>query len=164
MRTNAFSLAVALVGFVLVGQMEAAEKGEIDAKITKAVSYLGEPGERDSDGKMAFKMIMEAISLAAPETKYPAEFGENIEKAKSIFDAQSILSSEGQAHLRKSYRLINSGKDFEMPSHVSSIADAVAYAKVQLAAAKKDLETDMMDECARKLVEIAVMIVTPMQQ
>jgi hypothetical protein len=50
-----------------------------------------------------------------------------------------------------------------MPSRISSIADAVDYAKVQLAAASKDLDADRTDECARKLVEIAVMVVTPME-
>ena len=159
---KALTLAVALTGLFLAGQMEGADKAQIDEKITKAISYLGKPGDSDSDGKMTFKLIMDAISLAAHETKYPSEFGKNVEKAKSIFDATSILNPEGLVHLRKSYRLIHSGKDFEMPSHISSIADAVDYAKVQLAAARKDLDADKADECTRKLVEIAVMIVTPM--
>jgi hypothetical protein len=90
------------------------------------------------------------------------EFGENIEKAKEIFEAKSILDPEGVGHLRKAYRLIHSGKDFEMPSQISSIEDAVEYAKVRLAAARKDLKAGRFDECVQKLVEFTVMVVTPM--
>jgi hypothetical protein len=162
MQKRAFSLAAAFVCLFLAGQIEGADKAEIDAKIAKAVSYLGEPGDPDSDAKMTFKSIMEAISLAAPETKFPSEFGKSIEKAKDIFKSSSIFSPEGQVYLRKSYRLINSGKAFEMPESISSISHAVDHANAKLDAARKDLEADKTDECVRKLVEIAVMIVTPM--
>lgn len=164
MRKRFFSTAVLFVCFFLAGQVEATDKAEIDAKITKAVSYLGEPSDPSSDGKMAFKLVIEAISLAASQTKFPSEFGENIEKAKDIFESTSIVNPDGVAYLRKSYRMINSGKPFEMPSDISEISDVVDYAKVQLAAARKDLKADKADECIRKLVEIAVMIVTPMHQ
>ncbi len=160
---RALTLAVAITGLFLGGPLEGADKAQIDAKITKAVSYLGKPGDIDSDPEMSFKLIMEAISLAAPETKFPPEFGEDIEKAKGIFDATTIVNPEGVALLRKSYRAINSGRDFEMPKSISSIEDAVEYAKVQLAAAGKDLDADNVDECTRKIVEIAVMVVTPME-
>ena len=160
---RALTLAVAVTVVLLAGHIEGADKAQIDAKITKAVSYLGKPGESDSDGEMAFKMTMEALSLVAPETDFPSEFAENIDKAKGIFDSTSIVNPEGIAHLHKGYRLINSGKDFEMPSHISTIEDAVDHAKVQLAAAREDLEEDKADECTRKLLEIAVMVVTPME-
>jgi hypothetical protein len=163
MMKRFISPAVVLVCFFLAGQVEAADKAEIDAKLKEAVSYLGDTDDPES-GKKTFELVMEAISLAASQTTFPPEFGENIDKANDIFESTSIVNSEGTAKLRESYQLINSGKKFEMPSSISSISDAVDYGKVQLAAARKDLKADNVDACVRKLVEIAVMIVTPMHR
>ena len=72
------------------------------------------------------------------------------------------MRSDGAVYLHKAYRLINDGKDFLMPSSISEIQDAVNYAKMELASARKDLKVGKTDSCVKRLLEIAVMIVTPM--
>ena len=72
------------------------------------------------------------------------------------------MRSDGPVYLHKAYRLINDGKDFQMPSSISEIQDAVNYAKMELASARKDLKVGKTDSCVKRLLEIAVMIVTPM--
>jgi hypothetical protein len=159
MSKRVLSLAVAAACFLLAVQMIGADRAEIDAKISEAISYLGKEGD---SAKKAFILVVDAVSLAAPGTTYSPKFAENIEKAKKIVETKSIVDPEGVGHLREAYRLIHSGKDFEMPSQISSIEDAVEYAKVRLAAAKKDFKAGRSDECVQKLVEFTVMVVTPM--
>jgi len=51
-----------------------------------------------------------------------------------------------------------------MPSSISKIQDAVNYGKMELATARKNLKVGKTDSCVKKLLEIAVMIVTPIHR
>lgn len=141
---------------------QATDKDEIAAKIKKIASYLDKPEGPGSDGVLMFTLLLEAILETAPDTNFPPEFTENMQKAKDISDSESFLSPDGVVYLHKARRLINDGKDFQMPSSISEIQDAVNYAKIELGWARKYIKTGKADECIRKLLDIAVMIVTPM--
>ena len=92
MSKRAVSLAVAAACLLLAVQMIRADRAEIDAKISKAVSYLGQEGD---SAKKAFILVVDAVSLAAPATTYPSEFGESIEKAKKIVLAFDEATEKG---------------------------------------------------------------------
>jgi hypothetical protein len=49
-----------------------------------------------------------------------------------------------------------------MPKEISSIEDARDYARKQVVSAKKYLKDSDFDESVKLLMEVAVMIVTPM--
>lgn len=137
---------------------------EVDGKIKKVISYLETPGGPGSNGKIMFTLLLESILDAAPHTSYPPEFIANMEKAKDIADTTSLLDPDGIDCLRKTYRLINDGKDHQMPDSISEIQDAVDYAKIELTSARKDIKAGKIDSCVKRLLDIAVMIVTPMHK
>lgn len=140
------------------------DKDEVAAKIKKISSYLDKPGGPGSDGVLMFTLLLEAILETAPETSFPPEFTENMQKAKDISDSESFLSPDGVVFLHKARRLINDGEDFQMPESISEIQDAVNYAQIELGWARKYIKTGKPDECVRKLLDVAVMIVTPMHK
>ena len=82
-------------------------------------------------------------------------------EVKKLFDSTSIFNEEGIVLLNESYLLVNSGKEFQIPDSISSIQDAVEYIRKQIDAARKNLQQGETDECVRILMEIAIMIVTP---
>jgi hypothetical protein len=164
MIKRVLSLAVAVACTLLAVQMVGADWAEVDEKMKEAESLLGKRSEEGTEVERAFKLMMEAIALASPGTTYTSEFGQNVDKAKTLFEAKSIVNPDGVAHLRKAYRQIHEGRNFEMPSQISSVEDAVQYGMEQLAAARKDLKAGKTDECVRRLVEITVMVVTPMHK
>lgn len=161
MRKTLFILTVLSILVLIVNFVEPVDKSEVDAKIKKIASYLEKPGGPGSDGKIMFTLLLESILQAAPETGFPPEFTENMKKAKEISDSTSLFDPNGVVYLHKAYRLINSGRDFQMPDSISEIQDAVNYGKMVLATARKNLTVDKIDDCVRNLLEIAVMIVTP---
>jgi len=164
MRKTIFIFAI-LSFFIFMSVLaEASDLSEVDAKIEKVASYLDKPDGPGSDGKIMFTLLLEAILEAAPDTSFPPEFTDNMEKAKDISDTTSFFNPDGAVYLNKAYRLINNGKDHQMPSSVSKIQDAVNYAKVELASARKDLKVGKIDSCVKRLLDIAVMIVTPMHR
>jgi hypothetical protein len=164
MKKTAFILMLTCVFALMSSLTEGADQTDIDTKIKQAASYLERPGGPGEDGKTMVTVLLEAILQAAPDTEYPLEFVENMEKAKEISDSTSVLNPDGIVYLHKAYRLINSGNDFEMPSSISTIEDAVSYIKMELATARKKRGTGQMDDCVKILLESALMIVTPMHR
>ena len=159
---KSFSILTLVLIFVLAaGPAGTMDKADVDAKIKKIASYLDKPGGPGEDGKLMVTLLLEAILEAAPETGYPPEFVGNMKKAKEISDSTSVLDSEGIEHLHKAFRLINSGSDFEFPSSIKEIQDAVNYIRVELATAREKLKSGQTDACVKILLEAALMIVTP---
>lgn len=154
-------VVIAWVALLSVCTRGATDTGEIEAKIKLAVDYLLAPGGPGEDEKAGFKLLIEAIEMTAPETEFPAEFGKKISKAKKLFDSTSILNQEGISLIKDSYVLAHSGKEFQMPDNISSIKQAKEYARKRIEEARKYLKQGESSDCAKILLEIALMIVTP---
>ena len=68
------------------------------------------------------------------------------------------------ALLGECYRETHGSAAFRMPSTVHTIADARDHIRLQLVAAPDLIKTGATDEAARRLLEAAVAIVTPMHR
>jgi len=164
MKNRLFIFMVITLIVFSTGRTEAITDTEkIDAKIKKAADYCLDP-ESGKDCNEGFKFLVDAIIMAAPGTEFPAEFGEKMSEAKNLFDSTSIFHEKGIALLNECFNLINSGKEFQMPDSISSIEDAVEYARIKIDAARKYLKQGETSECVKILLEVAVMIVTPMEK
>ncbi len=139
------------------------DKEKIDAKIRLAAD-LFDPQTPEKDPRKGFKLLVEAIAMASPDTKFPAEFEEKTVEAKKLFDSTSIFNPEAITLLNESYLLAHSGKEFQFPTSILSIEDALEYAKTQIDVARKNLERGEIDECVKILMEIALMVVTPREK
>jgi hypothetical protein len=158
--TVGMNRAVGQIDFV--NAVEANDLQAVDAGIKRIMSYLDKPGGPGEDGKIMFQMLLDILPQIAVEKTFSLDFTRNLEKAKVIFKSTSIFNPDGIAYLQKAYQQINSGKIFQMPDSIKSIQDAVNYIKVELANARKDLAAGQTKSCGQRLLEIAVMIVTPM--
>jgi hypothetical protein len=164
MKKTVFTLGL-IFCFVLMSNLRAAaDQTSIDAKIERVISFLDKPEGPGKDGKTMVTLLIGVITEAAPETGFPPEFAENMEKAKEISDSTSVLNQDSIAYLHKAYRLINSGNDFEFPSSIKEIQDAVNYIKGELATAREKLKSGQTDACIEILLEVTLMIVTPVQR
>jgi hypothetical protein len=100
--------------------------------------------------------------MAAPYTGFCEEFISKIEKANTLFKSTSIFNEDGVAFLHEGYTAINSGKNFAMPNEISSVEDMRDYARTQVISAKNYLKAKDFDKSVKLLMEVAVMVVTPM--
>lgn len=141
-------------------EVSIAEK--IDARIKRAIDSWVDPKSFDSC-ITGFKLLVDAVIIAAPETGFPAEFKENMSKAKKLFNTSSVLNREGLALLNDSYRMINSGKDFQMPADLSNPDDALKFASQRAEMARELLKQGQTRECVKILLEIVIMYVTPVK-
>jgi hypothetical protein len=137
---------------------------KIDAKIDAAMSHFFGPATPGADMKKGFIYLIDAIEMTAPHTGFGEDFMGKIKEANTLFKSTSIFNDEGVALLHGGFKSINAGKDFEMPKEISSIEDARVYAKKQVVSAKKYLKDSNFDQSAKLLLEVAVMVVTPMEK
>jgi hypothetical protein len=137
---------------------------KIQTKIDAAMSHFFGPATPDADAKKGFIYLIDAIELAAPHTEFGEEFAEKIKEANTLFKSTSIFNEDGVAYLHGGYMAINSGKDFEIPKEIGSIEDARDYARKQVVSAKNYLKEKNFDKSVRLLMEVAVMVVTPMEK
>ena len=135
---------------------------KIDAKITRAIDSWRDPKLFDSC-ITGFKLLVDAIIIAAQSAEIPAEFGEKMLRAKKLFDSRSALDPEGFGLLNESYRLINSGKNFQMPGHLSKPDEMIEYACKKAEAAREYLKQGQNRECVKILLEIVIINVTPVK-
>jgi hypothetical protein len=153
---------IILVACLSVRARAVIETARIDAKIQKAADYfLNRKSEEDC--KKGFGLLVEAMLLAAPETGFPAEFAAKLTEANSLFANTSILNPDGIVLFKQAYVLINSGKDYQFPQSVSNMKQALEYLRVNVAAARKELSLGKADACVKTILEVALMIVTPME-
>lgn len=135
---------------------------KIDARIKRAIDSWVDPKSFDSC-ITGFKLLVDAVIIAAPETGFPAEFKENMSKAKKLFNSSSVLNPEVFVLLNDSYRMINSGEDFQMPADLSNSDEPLKYAIQRAEMARGHLEQGQTRECVKILLEIVIIYVTPVE-
>jgi hypothetical protein len=163
MRKTALALVAGVVLLFWSTPIEAADKAAIDDQIEKALACLDDRSAPDS-GRVMVLSLVNAIALAAPETSFGEELGDQTANARKTLATTSIFNPDGVDCLHKSYRLTHSGKNFQMPDSVVEISDAVDYGKKLLAAAREDLKSGKMNESVQKLLEVTVMVLTPKER
>lgn len=162
MKIKAYVLATVMLMAFSFGWAGIKDAEKIDAKIKLAGDLLLEKQPSDKDCKDGFLSLVEAITLAVPNTSFPAAFGEKLTKAKSLFETTSIFNQEGFALLNECFVMTHSGQKFSMPAEIKNVAAASEYARRQLQAARAQIQQGKSAECAKILIEIAIMTVTPM--
>ena len=164
MKTRFFTLIFLVIVLLAFGGIKKEEVKKIEAKIKEAEKCFFSMMGRVDNPKEGFKLLLDAIEMTAPHTGFSAEFKNKISTANKIFKETSIFNPKGVTLITEAYRTINSGKDFEMPYSILKIEDAVAYARKQVKTARNDLKEGNYNNCAKLLLETAVMVVTPVQR
>ena len=162
MKNKACVLAAIMLLAFSLGWAAINDAEKIDAKIKLAGDLLLAKQPSDKDFKDGFLSLVEAITLAVPNTSFPAAFGEKMTKAKGLFENTSIFNQEGIGLLNECFVMTHSGQKFSLPAEIKNVAAASEYARRQLQASRAQIQQGKAAECAKILVEIAVMIVTPM--
>jgi hypothetical protein len=163
MRNRIFvSIVLVVAVFSFSWSIENPDIAKVDERIDLAMSHFFGQATPGADSKKGFIYLVDAIEMAAPHTDFGDDFTGKITEANALFKSTSIFNEEGVALLHEGYREINSGKDFEMPKEISSIEDARQHARKQIVSAKKYLKANDFNSSVKLLMEVAVMIVTPM--
>ena len=117
-----------------------------------------------ADCKDGYKYLLEAIQLAAVDAQLPDEFANHITQASQIFKKTSIFNPEGVGLLHKAYAVAHDGEGFKVPAGIVYGKDAEDYSRKSVQAAIKAFKENQPERTIKLLVELAIMIVTPIQE
>lgn len=111
-----------------------------------------------------YKYLLEAIQLASLDAQIPDEFTIHIARARQIFKKSSIFNPEGVSLLHKAYAVVHDGEGFEVPADIVTGKDAEDYSRKNVTDAIIALRDNQPEKAAKLLIELAILIVTPIQK
>ena len=103
------------------------------------------------------------ILIITTENGYK-RFKDERSTVSNLFGETSIFSQEGVTLLNEAYSSVNSGERFQMPEDISSIEQARDSALRKMEEARKELKQGKIGDSVRSLLEVAIIVVTPMRR
>jgi hypothetical protein len=155
-------MIVCLVLSVGLGRVSA-KGNDAAGEVKLAIKYLLdlEDGASAEECKKGFYHLIGAVVTASPRTSYPADFRTRMVKADELFEKGGLLQPQAVKLINESYRSINSGKDYEFPKELKTIADARVHARKLMESSLKDLGAGRPDRAVKSMLECAIMVTTP---
>ena len=141
------------------------------ARIEEAASIFSGPADPTITKAKILNALLELLDLSAsltPKSQYKAEIMYHIDVAKDLFQKESIFNEKARQYLSFAYRMMTNGKKYERPKELDEfVTPAEAQEKGQKYAQKlveqalANLEVKNEGETAKLLLELVLMIVTP---
>jgi hypothetical protein len=132
--------------------------------------FLG-PADPSVTSARVLKSILELLDITAaltPESQYKADILYRIDVAKELFQKESMFNEKGRQYLSLAYRQMTNGKKYERPKELDEfITPAEAqeksrkYGQKLVESAIAEIDAGRPGEAARLLLELVLMIVTP---
>jgi len=105
-------------------------------------------------------LLVDAVAMTAAR-QGSAEFGKKSLRP-GIFESDTVFNQKGISLLKQSYAMANSGREFMTPDGIRGVEAVTSHICKQIEKARASLKQGKTGECARLLLEAALMIVTPM--
>ena len=145
------------------------EESEIKLQIEQAVKVL--LGESASPGGIvgALGQLLDCSAALAEGSQYNDEIKHHLRVAKEEFSNKSIFSDKGRQYLALVYRMMTEGRKYQPPAELDEFVTpkegrekARQYGRKLVESALADLSEGKLEPAALALVELVLLIVTPM--
>jgi hypothetical protein len=144
---------------------------ETKTRIKEASSiFLGAADPSVTSGQV-LKSILELLDITAaltPESQYKTDIQYRIDVTKDLFQKKSMFNEKGRQYLYLVYRQMTNGKKYERPKELDEfVTPAEAqeksrkYGRGLVDSALAAIDAGKPGEAARLLLELVLMIVTP---
>ena len=141
------------------------------ARIKEASSVFLNAADQSITKAKILDALLELLDITVSlthESQYGAEIKYRIDVAKDIFQKNSIFDDKARQYLSFAYRMMTNGKKFEKPKELEEFVTpaeaqekAQKYAKKLVDQALTGLEEGNKGVTAKLLLELVLMIVTP---
>jgi hypothetical protein len=168
-RLLVFSISMGLLGFfILAGSFP---PDDMKARINEASRIFFGPPDASVTSARILKSILELLDITAsltPESQYKADIQYRINVAKELFQKESMFNEKGRQYLFFAYRQMTNGEKYERPKELDEfVTPAEAqeksrkYGRGLVDSALAAIDAGKPGEAARLLLELVLMIVTP---
>lgn len=141
------------------------------ARIKEASSVFLNAADQSITKAKILDAVLELLDISVSltqESQYGAEIKYRIDVAKDLLQKQSIFDDKARQYLSFAYRMMTNGKKFEKPKELEEFITpaeaqekAQKYAKKLVSEALTSLDEGNKGATAKLLLELVLMIVTP---
>jgi hypothetical protein len=168
-KPMASAISLGIVYLLLSAGTAAPE--DIKARVKGASGiFLGAP-DPSVTSVQVLKSILELLDITAaltPDSEYKKDILHRIEVAKDLFQKESMFNEKARQYLSLAYRQMTDGKKYEKPKELDEfVTPAEAQEKAQKYGQKlvedacSQIDAGRPGEAARLILELVLMIVTP---
>jgi len=170
MRTRAVSVfAIAMACGAVLSGAQASEQGT-EKRLRQVTQVLTGPPDAMTTQTMAGAIIelLDIASLLTPDNEYRKDILYRIDVAEDLIKKTSLFNDKARQYVSFAYRQMTNGAKFEPPKELQEFvtpaefqAKSLKYMKSLLDRAQTSLAAGRTAEAAKTLLEIALMIMTP---
>ncbi len=159
------SLGIALgMAALLVTAAAGAESGEPAARVQRASRLIFGPKATTGGVREGFVLLLDEAADAAAEARMPAAFASKIADARRRIRDIAFADAKAILLLEECYGEVHGGTPFRMPAGVKSLADVSGYGRGLLEPVPALLEQGKPREALSRMLEAAIVVVTPVEQ
>ncbi len=156
-KRGALSLASVLL-LLMFRPAFGSQSPDVPTLVDRAIQMLLEPASSDAKCADGLVSLLGAIVKAAPATRFDGPGLEKVAAARDLVAGGRL--GEAAALLNDGYLAVN-GRAFAMPANVRSPGDARDCIREKLSAARNLLDQGRAGEAVRRMLDAAMMVVTP---
>lgn len=160
MRRNTVLVAVGILPMLIGCPAFSGQALDVSGHVDRAIRLLLSPDRGDEECRNGLVSLLDAIVLAAPAGRPGGTWPAKVKAARDSVAGGRL--GDSVVLLTDGYRAVH-GKPFKMPATIRSLADATGYIGEQLSSIRPLLDQGRADEAVRRMLEAAVMIVTPVE-
>ena len=112
--------------------------------------------------------LLDVVVTLSSTSPYRDEISQRIDVAKDLIKNESLFNDKARQYLSFVYRMITSGQKYQKPEELDEFVTpaeaqekALNYAKDLIAKSLSELETGHKENAAKLLLELVLMVVTP---
>ena len=168
MKKSLFIVAVVFIFIFMTKTETAGESLDVEAQIEQATQVLlGDSASREQIVQ-ALSQLIDCAAILSKKSKYGEEIKSTLDIAKNEFKNESLFSDKGRQKLSFAYRMLTNGQKYQPPKELDEFITpqqatekARTYIEKLVAQALKDHRAGNHLQTSQKLVELVLMIVTP---
>ena len=127
-----------------------------------------DPSVTSAKIREALLRLMDIAVTLSQESKYGPDIKNRVDIAKDLFEKDSIFNDKGRQYLSFAYRMMTEGKKYEKPQDLDEFVTpaeaqekARKYGQRLVDDALAALDQGKRGEAAKRILELVLMIVTP---
>lgn len=160
MRSSPMACVLVLATLVPMTALAAGRQANAADRLDVAIEALSSPNVSDRECQAGMVALLDAIVAAAPAARTRGGWPEKVVAARTLAAGGHMVGAEVATLLNDSYRAVH-GKAFALPEAARSPDTVRGYLRSRLSSVRSVLAERRFDEAVRRMLEAAVLIVTP---
>lgn len=168
MKKKICLLSVLLTILLISSSRASIRQQDSKNRIIEATDALfGSPGTKDTLINSLSEFLDVVVELTS-SSQYTEEITNHIEVAKDLIKNTSLFNDKARQYLSLAYRMITNGQKYQRPDELDEFVTpaeaqqkAISYTKNLIEKSLFELESGNTENAAKYLLEVVILVVTP---